>query len=135
MKVIKLCLFVLIVSVLASCDRPAVMKIYGDSSALDPALENLRLAFENSGKKLVVGSKYEVPDLVIVNGSESYERVIAVYGNFLPIVDTTQQGLVVKSQGKKQIVFVFGKEEKETIKGIKKISRNYGKTGSLVIKE
>lgn len=132
MKTIKIFFCVLILSSVVGCDQIAVMKVYGDNEKLDAALEHLTRAFAENDKIMMIGSKYEVPDLVIVNGDVALKQVTKVYGDFQEIKDSTQFDIIIKEKGREKIVFVFGKDESETIRGILFLTDNLERNGSLV---
>lgn len=114
--------YVLLISILlfgfAGCERKMTMKIYGDSPLLDTELHHLSEKYEAVGRPIVVASKYEKPDLIIVNGVEAISEILKLYNVELKLPDSLGWNIQKKTIDSKQIICIVGTSTATTKNGI-----------------
>ncbi len=115
----------------AACNQPVIMEVYGDESGLDSALHALAGAYAQSGHKLLVGSKYEVPDLVIINGLQAVPHARQSLGGLSFRPDSVRVRVGTLQNGRKTMVYVLGTTLGQTKQGISEILETVQSGGEL----
>lgn len=118
MKGLHAFIIIVVMVGLFGCDEHITMKIYGDSPMLDEALNELSVKYDLLGNSIVIASKYEKPDIVIVNGLEALDKVKKLYDTDLLSPDTLSWNIQERIIKNTSMLFIVGKNTNSTKMGI-----------------
>ncbi len=116
---------------LFSCNHKVLVRVYGDTEALDPILKEFANVMAVKDQSIRVSSYYEQPDIVIINGFQEWES--SIYASNLVKLNLQEKGyslMQVEDRGQ-LVLLMVGYDLKGTQAGIQFLTRQVSETGEF----